>query len=83
MMKNSLYRSFSGKNTTSFCDNFAEVVIGFEHLMYLANESAREVVIAVLVRDGQLGRAVTLDLTTMDGTALSKRTRLWIATELH
>ncbi len=47
-------------------------MIGFEQIMYFANESAREVVIAVLLREGELGRAVTLDLSTMDGTALSK-----------
>ena len=48
------------------------VVIGFEQTMYFTNESDREVVIAVLLRGGELGRTVTLDLTTMDGTALSK-----------
>ena len=50
----------------------AEVVIGFERTMYFTNESSREVVIAVLLREGELGRTVELQLSTMDGTALSK-----------
>ena len=53
------------------------MVIGFEQAMYFANESAREVVITVLLREGELGRPVTLDLTTMDGTAISKLSTMY------
>lgn len=50
----------------------SEVVIGFEMTMYITNESSSQVVVAILVREGQLGRSVVLRLTTMDGSALSK-----------
>lgn len=51
---------------------FAEVVIGFEREIYLTNESSPEVVVTVLLLEGELGRRVDLTLTTVDGTALSK-----------
>ena len=53
----------------------AEVVIGFERTMYFTNESSLEVAVVVLLREGELGRRVELNLHTMDGTALSKEQR--------
>lgn len=50
----------------------AEVVIGFERVMYTTNEGSGEVIITILLIEGELSRTVELDLSTMDGTALSK-----------
>ena len=52
------------------------MVIGFERELYFVNESDREVVVAVVLREGELqGRTVRIGLSTMDGSALSEYTR--------
>ena len=45
------------------------VVIGFEPVMYTVDEGAGTIELTVKVLSGELGRAVTLDYTTVDGTA--------------
>lgn len=63
---------FSPPPSLHFLSPTAEVVIGFERIMYVTNESSSQVVVVVRVREGELGRTVMLGLRTMDGSALSK-----------
>ncbi len=50
----------------------AGVIIGFERLMYRANESDVTVEVAVVVRDGIVSRPVMVRVYTEDGLAKSK-----------
>ncbi len=50
----------------------AGVTIGFERVMYRANESDGTVEVAVVVRDGIVSRPVTVRVYTEDRTAKSK-----------
>lgn len=55
------------------------MVIGFERVVYTTNESDPQVIVAVAVLEGELGRSVELKMLTMDGTALSEcRTNTYI-----
>ena len=50
-------------------DNFTEVTIGFEEMVYLVLETAGRVVVPVVLLDGELSSDVTVRITTEDGTA--------------
>ena len=49
-------------------DNFTEVTIGFEEMLYSVLETAGRVVVPVLL-DGELSSDVTVRITTQDGSA--------------